>query len=674
MTDLADLLKRLADGEIPTALPSDCECREELQQLIDSWVAIVTFTRAMANGDLSAKLDLRGPLAGALKALHANLRHLTWQTKEIAAGDFTQRVEFLGDFSASFNHMVESLARARDNLTKKNQELSESKARFRNLFEKNTSVMWLVDPATGEIIDVNAAAVAFYGYSKAQLTRMRVFDINKMSPEGLAAEMKRAAKGESNIFFFRHHLASGEVRDVEVHASPIKWEGRALVLSIMLDVTRRKQVEEALKVSEERLRLALQAANQSWFEADFISGKVSVSPEYARMLGYEPDEFHTDVQNWLAHVHPDDRDVICALIQTAIHDEAPLTAEYRRQSKSGDWKWIRSTGKVVQWDDNHRATRIIGIHADITERKRAERELVILTTAINRLPDTVLLMDEHFHFVYANDAACRSLGYTREEFATMTPVDIDPDLDFESLKVIRARNKGYSSAPTFERRHRARDGHIYPVEISPSLVEFDGVQYSLTLSRDITERKQMEEQIRQLAFFDPLTKLPNRRLFADRINQAMAVSKRGGHYCAVMYADLDNFKPLNDAHGHEAGDLLLIDVANRLKSCVREMDTVARVGGDEFVILICELDVDKIESARQARVIAEKIRGALALPYVLEIQREGGALTTVEHYCSASIGVTLFVNHEADQVSILDTADKAMYQAKEAGRNSIRFL
>ena len=140
-----------------------------------------------------------------------------------------------------------------------------------------------------------------------------------------------------------------------------------------------------------------------------------------------------------------------------------------------------------------------------------------------------------------------------------------------------------------------------------------------------------------------------------------------------MFLDLDNFKPLNDTHGHVVGDLLLIETANRLKRCVREMDTVARFGGDEFVVMIGELYVDEAQSTSQAEIVAEKIRNALAESYLLKIQHEGEADSAVEHHCSASIGVTLFINHEASQEDILKWADNAMYQAKEAGRNSIRF-
>lgn len=189
---------------------------------------------------------------------------------------------------------------------------------------------------------------------------------------------------------------------------------------------------------------------------------------------------------------------------------------------------------------------------------------------------------------------------------------------------------------------------------------------------DITERIKNEEEIRKLAFYDALTQLPNRRLLNDRLDQVMAASRRSGHYGALMFVDLDNFKPLNDLHGHGMGDLLLMEAARRITRCLREMDTVARFGGDEFVVLLSELGKSKDESVVQAGLVAEKIRSALAEPYHLKDKPDEKSL--LEHHCTSSIGVVLFINHEDSAVDILKWADKAMYQAKERGRNQVIFF
>ncbi|MDD5334607.1 MAG: diguanylate cyclase [Rhodoferax sp.] len=191
------------------------------------------------------------------------------------------------------------------------------------------------------------------------------------------------------------------------------------------------------------------------------------------------------------------------------------------------------------------------------------------------------------------------------------------------------------------------------------------------LVKDITAQKRMEEQVRQLAFYDPLTKLPNRRMLNDRLSQTMAASQRSGRYGALMFLDLDNFKPINDTLGHGAGDLVLMEVARRLLSCVRQRDTVARFGGDEFVVMLAEFDGDQAKSTLQAQAIAEKIRALLAQPYSLTLKKEGQTEFTMEYGCTASFGVVLFVGHQASEEEVLKWADTAMYRAKDAGTNSI---
>ena len=179
-------------------------------------------------------------------------------------------------------------------------------------------------------------------------------------------------------------------------------------------------------------------------------------------------------------------------------------------------------------------------------------------------------------------------------------------------------------------------------------------------------------QVWELAFHDALTGLPNRRLLNDRLGQAMAISQRSKCFGALVFLDLDNFKPLNDAHGHEVGDLLLEEAAQRIKSCVREVDTVARFGGDEFVVLLTALAADRSEATERARLVAEKIRVALFETYQLSVPQGSGAEPlVVEHRCTASLGVALFQGNAASATDVLKWADLAMYDAKEGGRDMI---
>jgi len=191
-------------------------------------------------------------------------------------------------------------------------------------------------------------------------------------------------------------------------------------------------------------------------------------------------------------------------------------------------------------------------------------------------------------------------------------------------------------------------------------------------ARDITERKLAEEQILQLALYDPLTRLPNRRLLTDRLVQTMAASKRSGRHGGMIFLDLDAFKPLNDLHGHDVGDLLLVEVARRITANVREVDVVARLGGDEFVVVLNELSADRAGSVALAGSLAEKLRACLDKPYQLRY-REDGKDAVIEYCCTASMGVVVFSGHEVSQPDLMKWADRAMYQAKEAGRNVVRF-
>jgi diguanylate cyclase (GGDEF)-like protein/PAS domain S-box-containing protein len=226
----------------------------------------------------------------------------------------------------------------------------------------------------------------------------------------------------------------------------------------------------------------------------------------------------------------------------------------------------------------------------------------------------------------------------------------------------------------FEFKSSGSRGRILKSCFVPIKDKNGNVEKLMGITEDITERKKTEELVRNYAFYDTLTQLANRRLLADRLGQAIAASKRSGRYGAVLFLDLDTFKPLNDKYGHDMGDLLLVEVARRITRCVREMDTVARFGGDEFVVMLRELDVDKELSAEQAGLVAEKIRVTLAEPYLLVREQYGKTAITVEYDCSASIGVVLFINDEASQEDILKWADIAMYQAKEGGRNTVRFF
>jgi diguanylate cyclase (GGDEF)-like protein/PAS domain S-box-containing protein len=287
----------------------------------------------------------------------------------------------------------------------------------------------------------------------------------------------------------------------------------------------------------------------------------------------------------------------------------------------------------------------------------------------------IMIVASDGRIVDVNDAFTRITGYSRDETLGQNPRILSSGLQTKEFYADLWRDLKDHGFWSGEIWNRHKDGTHFAEMLTISAVpDSQGVaQQFVAQFSDVTERKAIEDKVRLMAFQDPLTMLPNRRMLSDRLSQAMAANKRSGLCGALMFLDLDNFKPLNDTHGHEMGDLLLIEVARRLKGCLREVDTVARFGGDEFVVMLGELAIDKAESTEQARGVAEKIRFNLAVPYFLTQTQPGKQDIAVEHYCSTSIGVVVFVNHEVGQTDLMKWADAAMYQAKDAGRNAIRF-
>jgi diguanylate cyclase (GGDEF)-like protein len=258
---------------------------------------------------------------------------------------------------------------------------------------------------------------------------------------------------------------------------------------------------------------------------------------------------------------------------------------------------------------------------------------------------------------------------------TKTTLDlIHPDYRDAQVARMRSLSNHEKIAPVAEAKFVRLDGSVIDVEVHGTAIDYDGDLALHSVVRDITERKQMENHVRQLAFFDSLTQLPNRRLLNDRLSQAIAATRRNEKFGAVMFLDLDNFKPLNDLFGHNLGDMLLVEVAQRLKNCVREVDTVARFGGDEFVVVVEDLSSNQTEALQLARTLAEKIGARLADTYTLEKMDRVGHIDYVTHHCTASIGVVMLSSEDTSPDDLLKWADAAMYQAKSLGRNQVQFF
>jgi diguanylate cyclase (GGDEF)-like protein/PAS domain S-box-containing protein len=299
-----------------------------------------------------------------------------------------------------------------------------------------------------------------------------------------------------------------------------------------------------------------------------------------------------------------------------------------------------------------------------TRRLQSQRDMLEHVFASSYT--SVMITDSESRIVEANPAFTRITGYSLDEVRGRNPHFMASGRHDKLFYAEMWRDISASGHWEGEIWNRRKDGEVYPSWLSINEVrDQEGkLLYYVGISSDITKRKEAEAQIHQLAFYDSLTQLPNRRLLVERLQQAFSVGARSGQHGAVLFLDLDNFKTLNDTKGHDVGDMLLAEVARRLNGSVRDGDTVARLGGDEFVVILESLSSKEDEAAAQADMVAEKIRDMLSRPYQL------GNHT---HYSTPSIGVVLFRGHQQSLDDVLKYADTAMYQAKTAGRNTIRF-
>lgn len=442
----------------------------------------------------------------------------------------------------------------------------------------------------------------------------------------------------------------------------------ALAALALAAVSRNREMTAQLKRSEERWKFAIEGSGDGVWDWNPQTDQAMFSPRWKRMLGYAEHEFPGNGAAWVEHLHPDDKDQVLAAVQAyfAKAEQAPYVVEFRMRCKDGGWKWILARGILVSRDTRGRPLRMIGTHTDITARKLAESELRIAATAFES-QEGMMVTDADNRILRVNKSFTQITGYASEEVMGQDPCLLSSgkhDSAFFANLWDRLNHTGYWEGEIWNRR---KNGELYPEHLTITAVKGENGQvsnYVGTLT-DITVSKAAADEIKSLAFYDPLTQLPNRRLLIDRLQQALASSARSGRSGALLFIDLDNFKTLNDTLGHIMGDLLLKQVAERLSACVREGDTVARLGGDEFVVMLEDLDKLALEAAEQTEIVGDKILATLNRSYLLAEQ---------EYRNTPSIGAALFNGHQHTIDELMKQADIAMYQAKKAGRNAFSFF
>ncbi len=448
------------------------------------------------------------------------------------------------------------------------------------------------------------------------------------------------------------------------------WHGLSSVVAAALEAVRR---QADVRATAERFRSLVEQIPAATYVDSAVTGKpIYVSPQIEHLFSVPAVEWMDGDDGWGRRIHPDDRVHTTQTYDESVARGEPYNCEYRMTGTDGVERWVLDEAATVQTADGRRVVQ--GVMYDITRRKLAEQRYAEAEeryrVLVEQLPLAIYIdaLDERATTIYNSPQNAEISGYTHDEWVA------DPDLFEKTLHpddrewVMAGFERARVALAPFKAVYRIvrPDGsivwlHDESVVVKPS-ERSPGYRQGYLL--DITALKEAEERLSHLAYHDSLTGLPNRAMFQEHLEVALARAERSGRGVAVLYVDLDDFKLVNDSFGHSAGDELLVEMARRLRAATRDTDVVARQGGDEFLILVADLhvggDAEELDIAERGRGVAQQLRDALAEPF---------QIADTEIYCSGSVGISLFPVDAADGESLLKHADIAMYRAKELGRD-----
>jgi diguanylate cyclase (GGDEF)-like protein/PAS domain S-box-containing protein len=499
------------------------------------------------------------------------------------------------------------------------------------------------------------------------------------------AEHEQIGKTDFDFFdtktasFFREQdqkmLQSGEMRQNEEWVSypdghqallqTIKTpfniaQGEAIgILGISRDITAHHLAQIEIKASNQTYQAILATALDGFWITDMQGQLLEVNNAYAAMSGYSREEL---LGMYIFDLDAEESPEVVERRSQRIKSTGSDLFETRHRRKNGElWDAEVSANYWAEQDRHFVFIR------DISQRKHAESLLQQAAAVFENTQEGMMVTDMQDTIVRVNPAFTALTGFTAEEAIGHKPSLLNSPHQDDSLFVVMRENLARHGQWKGEIINRRKDGTDFSqwMTISPILDSASQISHFVSTFTDISPLKEAQAKIHSLAFFDPLTQLPNRRLLLDRLHRAVALSARRKSCGAVLLIDLDNFKLLNDTEGHEAGDLLLIEVARRLKNCVRDQDSLAHQGGDEFIIILEDLGPELNEAASRAELVAEKI---------LQSLRETYQLGLIEYHSQASIGVATYQDPSDNAEEILKRADTAMYRAKAEGRNTVRFF
>ncbi|MFO1379815.1 MAG: PAS domain S-box protein [Chitinivorax sp.] len=544
--------------------------------------------------------------------------------------------------------------------------LQESEDRYRRIVETASEGIWTMD-AEHRTTFVNQAMTQMLGYSNAEMLGRRIDEF--MFDDDLRNHAEQLGTGQQGIdqrYERRFRRKDGSecwclISATSLHDEHGQFAGSFAMFS---EITAIKHTEEQLAARESLLQQIFDTSSVAIFLVDKQGIITHANRRMAEMFHCRQEQLIGTP--YIAHVHPKERALSQQRMQALLDsDIGNVDLERRFWREDGSEFWGNLTGRRF-YDVHGNEHGLLGVIADITERHLAEEELRIAATTF-QIQDGIMVTDAAGVILRVNPAFTETTGYSAAEAIGRDPSLLRSsrnDANFFHHMWAELLQHGKWQGELWNRR---KNGEEYPEWLTITAVKdrTGQVTHYVGAFHDITERKAAEEEIRSLAFYDPLTRLPNRRLLMDRLQQGLATTARSGNHGALIFIDLDNFKTLNDTLGHDIGDQLLVAVARRLQAGVREGDTVARLGGDEFIVMLAGLHESTSEAAAQVEVIGNKIISELNPPYQLGKH---------ELRSTPSLGIALFRGHDTGVEELLKRADMAMYQAKAAGRNTLRFF
>jgi diguanylate cyclase (GGDEF)-like protein/PAS domain S-box-containing protein len=519
---------------------------------------------------------------------------------------------------------------------------------YRMLYHYACDAIFVAD-LEGKLIEVNQAACDYLGYSREALLRMHPEQLN--APEfssQIAARLKQLSKEGEGCFETVHLHRDGTRIPVEIGARRVEFDGQPLIMTICRDVTGRKQ-------SEIEYRKLIQATGEGYWMVSAQDARIiDANDNFCEMVGY--------TRNELLSMCISDLEVVESPEETAAHIRTIMETghdlfETRHRHKNGR---ILEFEVSVSYADVRGGIIFVFVR-DISERKRQEAELRLSALILNASTASIVVTDADNCIVSVNPAFTHITGYTLAEAMGRNPNLLSSGKQNRAFYQDMWQTLMETGHWEGEWWNRRKDGQEYAEQVNLNVLRNpDGSVYRFVkIASDITDRKRLDDQVWWLANYDAVTSLPNRRLFLDRLEQEIRKSYRTGESLALFFVDLDRFKEVNDEYGHDVGDRLLVEAAQRISSCVRSTDIVARQGGDEFIVLLTGLT-----ETSQVEVVAGSITELISQPF---------DLGDVEVSISGSIGIAIYPQDAADEQALIRKADKAMYAAKREGRNRFRY-